>query len=718
MIEKELSIGSDFPPVGYDQWRASVVTELKGVPFEKKLVHRSLEGFDIQPLYTVNDWPSDTDSSGFPGFLPLTRGSQALGQTSAGWDIQQAHLHPSPADANKAILEDLEHGVTSIRLRLDAAACNGLDADAREAVELCGKDGVMVYSLGDFGSVFDGVQLDIAPASIDGGAAFLPAAALLVALLRQRKLDPTSVRCAFNADPLGALMSGGQLTVPIDVALSQMADLAVWTATLYPQAAAVEVNTAAYHHAGANSTQDLAFAMATAVEYLRAMTGAGLDVNSAARQIVFRVSVGCLFFQAIAKLRALRKMWAKIVTACGGNEVAARSTRIQVRTSRRVLTRRDPWVNLLRNTVCCFAGAVGGADSITTAPLDAALGLSDDFSRHLARNTQIILVEESHLNRVIDPAGGSWFLESLTDRLAAEAWTLLQAVEKQGGMVRAALDGWVAEQIRTVESARARNLATRKQIVTGVSEHTDAHEELLSRQKPDFVRLRAQASTRLVAWRRDHPCSEALATLAALSTVAADTSRAPGALTEAAVKAAEAGATLGQLSTALVSVHDRARAARVEPLAIHAYAAAYEELRDASDQFAARTQKRPLIFLANMGAPVDFIARSTYALNFFQPGGFQVINNDGFTDPLAAAAAFVRSGSRIAVICSSDKKYDQVAEDTARALKASGARTVILAGNPGANEAKYRAAGIDRFIFIRCDVLITLQELLHEEGVL
>jgi len=715
MIEKEFNVASDFPPVSYAEWRASVLTDLKGVPFEKKLIHRSLEGFDIEPLYTVNDWPSDRDSSGFPGFLPLTRGSRVSGHTTNGWDIRQEHLHPNPGAANKAILEDLEDGVTSIQLRLDAAACMGLDADAREAVELCGKDGAMAYSLGDFESVLDGVQLEIAPASIEGGAAFLPTAALLVALLRQRKLDPANVRCTFNADPLGALMSGGQLNTPLDVALDQMADLAVWTATHYPTAAAVRVSTAAYHHAGANSTQDLAFAMATAVEYLRAMTGAGLDVNAAARQIGFGVSIGCLFFQAIAKLRALRQMWAKIVTASGGNEDAARSTHVQVRTSRRVLTRRDPWVNLLRNTVCCFAGAVGGADSITTAPLDAAIGLSDEFSRHLARNTQIILQEESHLNRVIDPAGGSWFLESFTDRLAAEAWKLLQAIEDRGGMIRATLDGWVAQQIRTVEAVREKNIATRKQIVTGVSEHPDAREEPFSRPNPDFIRLRAEASTRLVAWRRDHPCSGALATLVA---VAVDTSRAAGALTEATVKAAEAGATLGQLSAALTSAQDREKAARVEPLAIHPYAAAFEELRDASDQFAARSTKRPLVFLANMGAQVDFIARATYALNFFQAGGFQVINNDGFSDPSAAAAAFDQSDSRIAVICSSDKRYEQVAEETARRLKSSGARTVILAGNPGANEAKYRAAGIDRFIFVRCDVLNTLQELLHEEGVL
>jgi methylmalonyl-CoA mutase len=715
MIEKELILATDFPPVSYDQWKTSVVAELKGAPFEKRLVTRTLEGIDIQPLYTAADWPPDGDPSGFPGFMPLTRGSRALGHAVGGWDIRQEHLHPDPAETNKAILEDLEHGVTSIQLRFDAAACAGLDADAREAAELCGQDGVMAYSPGDFEAVFAGVQLDIAPASLDAGAAFLPAAALLAALLRRRKLKPAAVRCAFNADPLGALMSEGQLLVPLDVALVQMADLSAWTAANYPNATAVEVGTEAYHHAGATSTQDLAFAVATAVEYLRAMTGAGLDLDTATRQVVFGASLGCQFFRAIARLRALRKMWAKVVTASGGSEAAARSTRVRVRTSRRVLTRRDPWVNLLRNTVCCFAGAVGGADSIATAPLDAAIGLSDEPSRHLARNTQTILLEESHLNRVIDPAGGSWFLEHLTDQLAERAWALFQEIEERGGMVRAATEGWVAEQIRTVEAARERNLATRKQAVTGVSEHPNVSEQPVVRPKPDRAKLRAEASARLVAWRRDHPCAAALADL---SRVAREPSRAPGALTEAAVKAAEAGATLGHISAALASAKDLGPLARVEPLAIHPYAAAYEELRDAADRYTAQAGARPQVFLANMGTPAECIARSTYALNFFQSGGFGVVNNDGFAEPDAAAAAFGKSGAKIAVICSTDKKYETVVESTAPRLKAAGARTVILAGNPGANEAKYRAAGVNRFIFIRCDVLGTLHELLKEEGVL
>jgi methylmalonyl-CoA mutase len=714
-IEPGLDLAAEFPPSSYEEWRRNAEAELKGAPFEKKLVGHTFEGIDIQPLYTAADWPSAGDPSGFPGFVPLTRGGRVLGQAVSGWDIRQEHLNPVPEEANRAILEDLEHGVTSIQLRLDAAACAGRDADAREAAGLCGQDGVMAYNLGDLERVLDGVKLEIAPVSIDAGGSFLPGAALLAALLEQRGVDPAGVRCAFDADPLGALMRDGRLGVPLEVALAQMADLAAWTAARFPNATAVEVGTGPYHHAGASSTQDLAFAVGTALEYLRAMTAAGLGVDAAARQIVFGINIGTQFFKAIAKLRALRAMWAKAVVACGGSEAAARALRLRVRTSRRVLTSVDPWVNLLRNTVCCFAGAVAGADAITTAPLDAAIGPSDAFSRRLARNTQIILQEETHLNRVIDPAGGSWFLETLTGQLAERAWELLRQVEGRGGMIRAARDGWVAAEIAAVEAARAKDLATRKQVVTGVSEHPDLCGEKVTRPRPDPARLRTEAATRLVAWRRDHRCDEALE---AVTRAAADPGRTPGALTAAAVRAAGAGATVGQMAAALASAAAGAEPAAVEPLAVHTYAAAYEELRASCDAYAERTGRRPRVFLANIGTPAEFIARSTFALNFFEAGGFQEVNNDGFAGAEAAAAAFAASEAHIAVICSTDKRYEAAVEQVAPALKAAGARTVVLAGPPGAHEAKYRAAGVDRFIFIRCDVLGTLRDLLREEGVL
>jgi methylmalonyl-CoA mutase len=379
-----------------------------------------------------------------------------------------------------------------------------------------------------------------------------------------------------------------------------------------------------------------------------------------------------------------------------------------------VLTAVDPWVNLLRNTVCCFAGAVGGANSITTAPLDAAIGLPDEFSRGLARNTQIILQEESHLNRVIDPAGGSWFLETLTNQLAEAAWDLFRNVEAEGGMIAAARSGWVAKEIEAVEAKRKKDIATRKTVVTGVSEHPDVREEKLRRPRPDQARLRAEASARLIAWRRDHKCA---AELEALAKVAADTGRTPGDLAAAAVAAAAAGATNGQMSAALAKAAG-GEPAKVTPLAIHPYAAAYEELRLACDAHLEATGRRPRVFLANLGTPAEFIGRSTFAMNFFQAGGFEEINPDGFADPQAAVAAFRASGANVAVICSTDAKYETLAEPTAQALKAAGARSVVLAGNPGANEPRFRAAGIDRFIYIRCDVLGTLRDLLREEGVL
>jgi methylmalonyl-CoA mutase len=714
MIDESLNVAEEFPPVSYDQWKKQAEAELKGAPFEKKLVGQTYEGIPIQPLYTSKDWPGTTDASGFPGFIPLTRGSRILGQAVTGWDVRQEHNHPDAVEANKAILEDLQKGVTSIHLRFDAAACNGLDADSRDAVELAGQDGVMSYSLGSLGRLLDGMKLDIAPVSIDVGGAFLPGAALLTAYLQKQGVDLRTVRVAFNADPIGSLMREGSLPVPLDESLRQMADLATWTGPHLPHATAVEVGSGAYHHAGATSTQDLAFSVATAVEYLRAMTAAGLSVDDSVRQIVFGMSLGTQFFRAIAKVRALRKIWAKVVEDCGGSAVAARSVQIRTRTSRRVLTSVDPWVNLLRNTVCCFAGAVGGADAITTAPLDAAIGLSDEFSRKLARNTQIILQEESHLNRVIDPAGGSWFLETLTDQLAEKAWDVFRQVEAEGGMAAACTSGWVKAQIDAVESKRQKDFATRKNVVTGVSEHPDVREEKVTRVKPDLKALRHAAAERLVAWRRDHKCQKQIDALAA---TAADPLRRAGDLTGAAVVAAAAGATNGQL-TAVLTKAAGGLGAKIEPLGIHTYAAAYEELRAASDTFALRTGSRPRVFLANLGTPAESIARATFAQNFFQAGGFEEVATDNLHDADAAAKACFASRAKIAVICSTDAKYEEMIETVTPKLKAAGARTVVLAGNPGANEAKYRSAGVDRFIYIRCDVLGTLRDLLREEGVL
>ena len=716
MIEKDLKILDDFPPVSYDTWKAKAVADLKGVPFEKKMITHTYDGIDIQPIYTPESWPSANDPSGFPGSLPYTRGTRPLGHSRAGWDVRQEVLHPEPTVVNRIVHDELDHGVTSVELKLDGAASAGLDADDPQSAELCGRDGVMVYSLGDLDQALKGVLMDVVAVSQEAGAAFLPAAALLAALWEERGVERSKALGAFNADPLGTLMRDGALPQPLDVALLHMADLAAWTSSRLPNVSSVRVSTAVYHHAGSDSIQDLAFAVGTAVEYLRVLTAAGLELNAAVRQIAFHETVGCKFFQSIAKLRALRKLWARATEACGADVKTASGMRVVVETSRRVISHRAPWVNLLRNTAASFAGAVGGADAIITLPMDVAVGLSDDSSRRLARNTQLILQEDCHLNQIVDPAGGSWFLERLTDEMAGKAWSLLQQVEGLGGMMKAATSGWIVDQIQAVEKRREQDIATRKAAITGVSEHPDVFEKELSRPTPNYSELRAKAAGRLAKWRHDRPQRDSIATLRA---VVAKSGRGSGELMASAVEAARAGATIGELTSTLAGPGANRQGASTAPLAAHPYAAAYEQLRDMADAYArAHGDKRPRVFLANLGTRKEFLARSNYARDFFEAGGFEPVDNDGFTDAQAVAAAFASSQAKIAVICSTDARYTTDVEQVARKLQAAGAKAVVLAGNPGSNEARYRAAGVNQFIFIKCNVLEILRSLLHQEGVL
>jgi methylmalonyl-CoA mutase len=430
------------------------------------------------------------------------------------------------------------------------------------------------------------------------------------------------------------------------------------------------------------------------------MTAAGLDVDAAARQILFSFSLGTHHFLAISKLRAARSLWSRVVEASGGSPESG-AMRIHARTSERVLTRRDPYVNLLRNTVGVFAAGLGGAESITSAPFDALLGPPDLFSRRIARNTLLILQEEAHLNRVIDPAGGSWFLDRLTQQIAEKGWEVFQQIERQGGMAAALQSGWIAGQIESAFSPRAKNIARRKEGITGVSEFPDAYEQRVTRSALDLAALRTAVAKRIAQRRRDPPSLEAISTSVERMT--------------AAVAAAAEGATIGQLAAAF-GFHSES--IEIVPLELRSFAEPFEELRDASDAWQTTHGRRPTVFLANMGPVSHFTARATYARNFFEAGGFEVTGGDGFQDAEAAANACAKSGARIAVICSSDKLYPDLVPQVAAKLKSAGVRSVVLAGNPGANEQAWRTAGVDRFIFIKCDVLATLRELLAEEGVI
>ncbi len=492
-IAKEFRLGADFATIDHAAWQKQVEIELKGAPFAKRMVSRIYEGIELQPLYTEETWPTTGDPAGLPGFQPFVRGAQLLGNALAGWDVRQEHAHPDPVIANAQILEDLNGGVTSIDLRLDAAAMQGLDADDRRASELSGRDGISVSSVADIIRLAQGVRLDIAGFHFDAGAAFLPAASLYIAAANQGGIPLTDLLGGFNADPLKALVRDGHLPVPLDTALEQMADLAAWTAKHAPRMTSVEVSTTPYHNAGATAVADVAFAIATGLDYLRTLTAAGMDIDAAAQQITFSMGLGCRFYLAIAKIRAARKLWADVIAASGGS-AAAQKMRLRISTGKRVMATRNQSLNILRNTVACYAGAIGGADIITTTPFDTPTGLPCEASRRNARNTQLILAEECHLARVVDPAGGSWYIEWYTNEVASRAWAIFQQVEAQGGMVKAAVSGWVEAQIKPTETAREKDIAVRKVAITGVSEHPTLTERRTVQEKPNFQQLATVAA--------------------------------------------------------------------------------------------------------------------------------------------------------------------------------------------------------------------------------
>lgn len=440
-----LSLAAEFPDATHEQWQRLVEgvlrksgKEVSGEAAEDALSTKLEDGLTTRPLYTAPETAPDT---GFPGFAPFVRGGRAEGNAASGWDVRQRIAGTDPVRVNDAALADLENGTTSLWLAVGDA---GLPADG-------------------LARALEGVYLDLAPVSLDPGAQFAEAARALLALYTERGVAPEAAHACLGADPLGHEARTGEA-----LDLAGAAALARETAAAWPHVRALTVDALPYHEAGGSAAEELGLSLATGVAYLRALTGAGLDAEAAFGQLEFRYSATADQFLTIAKLRAARRLWSRIAEACGAPRAGAQ--RQHAVTSPVMMTRRDPWVNMLRATVACMAAGVGGADSVTVLPFDQELGLPDAFARRVSRNTSTILLEESHLARVIDPAGGSYYVERLTDELAHAAWEFFQTVEKAGGQAAALRSGLVAERLAATWAARSKKLATRREPITGVSE--------------------------------------------------------------------------------------------------------------------------------------------------------------------------------------------------------------------------------------------------------
>jgi methylmalonyl-CoA mutase len=389
--------------------------------------------------------------------------------------------------------------------------------------------------------------------------------------------------------------------------------------------------------------QELAFVLATGVAYLRAIEGAGVALEDAQNMIYARLSADADQFLTMAKFRALRLLWARIEQACG---LAPKPLFVAADTAWRMLTQRDPYVNMLRATMATFSAGLGGANSIYVLPHTLALGLPDPFARRAARNTQLVLLEESNLAKVSDPAAGSGGIETLTGELCEAAWLLFQEIEQAGGVFAALEHNLIQRKVAATRALRETNIARRKEVLTGASEFPNLHEARVAvlDEKPIALAPYGEAKFKFEA---------------------------------------------------------------LPPMRL---AAPFERLRDKSDKILRDSGARPRIFLANLGKAADFTARATFAKSFFETGGIEAIDTEGFSDPAALAAAFRTSGTALVCLCSRDKVYAGQAAAAATALQTAGAKHIYLAGRANEQEAALRAAGVNEFIFAGGDALTVLQE--------
>ena len=658
----DLRLAADFAPASHDDWRKLVDGVLKGASFEK-LVSKTYDGLRIEPIYQrAHD------------ATPVAGRAEA-----APWQIMQRIDHPDAAVANAQALHDLENGANGLTLVFagaNGARRFGLEASAETIEQLL--EGIIL----DAGIAVDlnfGPQSRMAPIH-------------LAEFIKQKNIDIRKCDIRFGLDPIGTWAVWGSSAFDWSEITATVTGVIKFLTTQGFKGPFAPADGRVIHDAGGSEVQELAFVLAVGVAYLRALEGAGIALDQAQSMVYARLSADADQFLTMAKFRALRLLWARIEQSCG---LAPKPLFIAADTAWRMLTQRDPYVNMLRATMAVFSAGLGGANSITVLPHTLALGLPDAFARRVARNTQLVLLEESNLAKVSDPAAGAGGIEALTRELCEAAWTQFQEIEKAGGAYAALGNNVIQPKVAATRAARQTSIARRREVLTGASEFPNLHEARATVLKAKPVEPIPYGKPKI-------------------------------------------------------------RFAALEPIRL---AAPFEALRDQSDHILASTGARPKIFLANLGTPADFTARATFAKSFFETGGIEAIDGEGFlpsprsrwggvgdggnsaaehpaptlrvdpphqggraeaaelADPFAAlSAAFKASGAALACLCSTDKLYADQAVAAAKTLQAAGVKHIYLAGRPGEQEAELRDAGVQDFIFAGSDALAVLNEAYERMG--
>ena len=613
MANSKEKLFADFAPVSTQEWLDKINVDLKGADFEKKLVWKTNEGFKVKPFYRKEDLENLKITEALPGEFPYLRGTKKNDNT---WFVRQDIKVNCPKEANAKALDILNKGVDSIGFNINKK-------------DLCPE---YIETLLE-GICAECVELNFS--TCQGATVML--AGLLVEYFTKKGYDLDKLQGSINYDPMGKMLTKGKDVSNYIMAAKTLVEIM----KALPKYRCITVNAIELNNAGSYISQELGYALAWGNEYLNALVEAGVDATEAAKKIKFNFGISSNYFLEIAKFRAARMLWANIVKEYEPKCDCACKMKAHAETSTFNLTLFDAHVNMLRTQTEAMSAALAGVDSITVSPFDKAYQVADDFSERIARNQQLLLKEECHFDKVVDPAAGSYYIENLTASIAQQAWTIFLGVEEEGGMMAAIKAGKVQEAVNASNQARHEAVSKRREILLGTNQY------------PNFTELSEGKAPMgcqcCCGGEHKHECEKPFATL------------------------------------------DKSRAA-----------SEFEALRLETEN----SGKRPKAFMLTIGNLAMRQARAQFSCNFLACAGYEVIDNLGFPTVEEGVEAAMKAGADIVVLCSSDDEYAEYAIPAYQAL--NGRAMFIVAGAPACMD-DLKAAGIENFIHVRCNVLETLR---------
>ena len=612
MADSKEKLFSDFPGVSTEAWMEKITADLKGADFEKKLVWKTNEGFKVKPFYRQEDLEGLKTTEGLPGEFPYVRGTKKDDNT---WLVRQDIKVECAKEANEKALDILNKGVDSLGFSLKKKDISP------EYIETL-LNGICAEC----------VELNFS--TCQGATVML--ANLLVDYFTKKGYDLATLKGSINYDPMGKMLCKGKDMTAYVATAKELVEVM----KALPKYRCITVNAIELNNAGSYISQELGYALAWGNEYLNALVEAGLDATEVAKKMKFNFGISSNYFLEIAKFRAARMLWANIVKEYAPKCDCACKMKVHAETSTFNLTLFDAHVNMLRTQTEAMSAALAGVDSITVSPFDKAYQTPDDFSERIARNQQLLLKEECHFDKVVDPAAGSYYIENLTASIAEQAWKLFLEVEEAGGMMEAIKAGKVQEAVNASNKARHEAVSKRREILLGTNQY------------PNFTELsegKAPMGCQCCCGGQGE-CEKPFATL------------------------------------------DKARAA-----------SEFEALRLETES----ASKRPKAFMLTIGNLAMRQARAQFSCNFLACAGYEVIDNLGFPTVEEGVEAAMKAGADIVVLCSSDDEYAEYAIPAYQAL--NGRAMFIVAGAPACMD-DLKAAGIENFIHVRCNVLETLKE--------